>query len=75
MKEEIKRLTMENEALAERIEGLSKRIRLLESEEEERHLVYSLAKAIYEIQNELKDLHPEMVLINNIYAPNKVGMR
>tara|TARA_R100000278_G_scaffold21710_1_gene20542 strand:- start:451 stop:678 length:228 start_codon:yes stop_codon:yes gene_type:complete len=75
MKEEIKRLTMENEALAERVEALSKRVRLLESEQEERDSVYSLAKAIHEIQDELKSLHPEVVFTNKIYAPNKVGMR
>ena len=74
IEEEIKRLTMENEALVVRIEGLSKRVRLLESEQEE-NSTYLLAKAIHEIQSELKKLHPELFLTNTIYAPNKVGMR
>jgi TRAP-type uncharacterized transport system substrate-binding protein len=73
LNEEIKRLTMENEALVERIKGLEQRLRLLESESEERDSVYSVAKAVHEMQNDLKRLHPELNFNNSIYAPDKVG--
>ena len=72
MNEEIKRLTMENEALAERIKGLEKRIRLLEDEQENIPSVYHVAKAIHEIQNDLKSLHPELHFNNSVYSPDKV---
>ena len=74
IEKEIKRLTMENEALVVRVEGLSERVRILEFEQE-RNSTYLLAKAIHEIQNELIKLHPELYLTNTIYAPDKVGMR
>ena len=70
---EVKRLTMENEALVERIKGLEQRLRLLESESEERDSVYSVAKAVHELQNDLQKLHPELTFNNLIYAPDKVG--
>jgi predicted nuclease with TOPRIM domain len=73
MNEEIKRLTMENEALADRIKGLEKRIRLLESEQEENTSVYYVAKAVHEMQNDLKKLHPELMFSNLVYAPDTVG--
>ena len=73
MNEEIKRLTVENEALADRIKGLEKRIRLLESEQEENTSVYYVAKAVHEMQNDLKKLHPELMFSNLVYAPDTVG--
>ena len=73
LNEEIKRLTMENEALAERIKGLENRIRLLEYESEDRVPYYIVAKAVHEMQNDLKKLHPELTFNNLIYAPDKVG--
>tara|TARA_R110002012_G_scaffold81898_3_gene207216 strand:- start:18541 stop:18768 length:228 start_codon:yes stop_codon:yes gene_type:complete len=73
MNEEIKRLTMENEALADRIKGLEKRIRLLELEQEENVSVYYVAKAVHEMQNDLKKLHPELMFSNLVYAPDTVG--
>ena len=73
LEQEIKRLTMENEALAERIKGLENRIRLLEHESEDRVPYYIVAKAVHEMQNDLKRLHPELTFHNLIYAPDKVG--
>ncbi len=73
MNEEIKRLTMENEALVDRIKRLEERIRLLELDEEGRASVYHVAKAVHEIQNDLKSLHPELHFNNSVYAPDKVG--
>jgi len=73
LEEEIKRLTIENEGLAERIKGLENRIRLLEEESEESTSIYLIAKAIHEIQNDLQKLHPELAFNNLIYAPDKVG--
>ena len=73
LEQEVKRLTMENEALAERIKGLENRIRLLEHESEDRVSYYIVAKAVHEIQNDLKKLHPELTFNNNVYAPDKVG--
>ena len=73
LEQEIKRLTMENEALAERIKGLENRIRLLEHESEDRVPYYIVAKAVHEMQNDLKRLHPELTFNNLIYAPDKVG--
>ncbi len=73
LEQEIKRLTMENEALAERIKGLENRIRLLEHESEDRVPYYIVAKAVHEMQNDLKKLHPELTFNNLIYAPDKVG--
>ena len=73
LNEEVKRLTMENEALVERIKGFEQRLRLLESESEERDSVYRVAKAVHELQNDLQKLHPELTFNNLIYAPDKVG--
>ena len=73
LEQEIKRLTMENEGLAERIKGLENRIRLLEHESEDRVPYYIVAKAVHEMQNDLKKLHPELTFNNLIYAPDKVG--
>ncbi len=73
LEQEIKRLTMENEGLAERIKGLENRIRLLEHESEDRVPYYIVAKAVHEMQNDLKKLHPELTFNNNVYAPDKVG--
>jgi len=73
LNKEIERLTMENEALVERIKGLERRIKLLESEEEQRDSVYYVAKAVHEIQNDLRRLHPELTFNNDVYAPDKVG--
>ena len=73
LEQEIKRLTMENEALAEWIKGLENRIRLLEHESEDRVPYYIVAKAVHEMQNDLKKLHPELTFNNLIYAPDKVG--
>ena len=73
MNEEIKRLTMENEALAERIKGLEHRIRLLENEQENIPSVYHIAKAVHELQNDIKNLHPELHFNNKVYAPDMVG--
>ena len=73
LEQEIIRLTMENEALAERIKGLENRIRLLEHESEDRVPYYIVAKAVHEMQNDLKKLHPELTFNNLIYAPDKVG--
>ena len=64
---------MENEGLAERIKGLENRIRLLEHESEDRVAYYIVAKAVHEMQNDLKKLHPELTFNNNVYAPDKVG--
>jgi|TARA_R100000030_G_scaffold99096_2_gene89784 cell division protein FtsB len=73
LEKEIERLTMENEGLAERIKGLENRIRLLEHESEDRVPYYIVAKAVHEMQNDLKRLHPELVFNNPVYAPDKVG--
>ena len=73
LNKEIERLSMENEALVERIKGLENRIRLLESEQEDFPSVYNVAKAVHELQNDLKKLHPELTFYNTVYAPNKVG--
>ena len=73
LEQEIIRLTMENEALAERIKVLENRIRLLEHESEDRVPYYIVAKAVHEMQNDLKKLHPELTFNNLIYAPDKVG--
>ena len=73
LNKEVKRLTMENEALVDRIKGLEKRIRLLESELEGMTSIYHIAKAVHEMQNDLQKLHPELTFNNYIYAPDKVG--
>lgn len=79
LEQEVKRLTMENEALAERIERLEERIANLEGIIEDN--VYSkgygdnylVAKAVHEMQNTLKELHPELTIFNLVYAPDMVG--
>ena len=81
LNEEVKRLTMENEALVDRIERLQERIANLEEIIEDNVYtdgygdMYIVAKAVHEMQNSLKELHPELTFFNNVYAPNKVGMK
>ena len=59
--------------LEETVEGLKIKIQVLENELEEMASYYSLAKAVCEIQDELKKLNPSLMLYNKIYAPTKVG--
>jgi len=84
LNEEIKRLTMENEGLVDRIEVLDERIRDLENTIERLEIewdsvfnqdsqTYNVAKAVHELQNDLQKLHPELTFNNLIYAPDKVG--
>ena len=75
---EIKRLTMENEALVERIERLQERIANLEDMFADVNTngygdMYVVAKAVHEMQNDLKKLHPELTFNHYVYAPDKVG--
>jgi len=84
--EEIKRLTMENEGLAVRIKGLDERIEDLEGKIERLEIeleglydqdtpeMYLIARAVHEMQQDLLKLHPELIINNLVYAPNKVGM-
>ncbi len=75
----VERLTMENEALVDKIELLEERIANLEEIVEDN--VYSkgygdnylVAKAVHEMQNDLKKLHPELDFCNLVYAPDMVG--
>ena len=79
LNKEIERLTMENEALVERMERLEERIANLEGIIEDN--VYSkgygdnylVAKAVHEMQRELKELHPEIIFSSLVYAPDMVG--
>ena len=79
LNKEIERLTMENEALVERIERLQERIANLEDIIKDNVYtqgygdMYVVAKAVHEMQNDLKKLHPELTFVNNVYAPDKVG--
>ena len=81
LNKEIQRLTMENEALADRMELLEERIANLEGIIEDNVYtqgygdMYVVAKAVHEMQRELKELHPELILFNLVYAPDKVGMK
>mgnify|MGYP003116010237 CR=1 FL=1 len=81
LNEEIKRLTMENEALVDRIERLQERIANLEEIVEDNVYtkgygdMYVVAKAVHEMQRELKELHPDIFFSNLVYAPDKVGMK
>ena len=78
---EIERLKMENEALVDRIERLQERIANLEDIIKDNAYtqgygdMYVVAKAVYEMQNKLKELHPEIFFSNLVYAPDKVGMK
>tara|TARA_Y100001938_G_scaffold144790_1_gene220135 strand:+ start:6123 stop:6413 length:291 start_codon:yes stop_codon:yes gene_type:complete len=91
--EEIKRLTLENEGLANRIEEkaekiqeLDERVRDLEGKLERLEIeleglydqdtpeMFLLARAVHEMQQDLLKLHPELIINNLVYAPNKVGM-
>ena len=83
LNKEIERLTMENEGLAnrideldEKIEKLQNTINVLEIELDRQYnnsQTYNVAKAIHEMQRELRHLHPELIFYNEIYAPDKVG--
>ena len=79
LNEEIKRLTMENEALVDRIERLQERIANLEDIIKDNVYtqgygdMYVVAKAVHEMQNDLQKLHPELTFVNTVYAPDKVG--
>ena len=78
LNKEIERLTMENEALVDRIERLQERIANLEDMFADTDTngygdFYVVAKAVHEMQNDLKKLHPELTFVNNVYAPEKVG--
>jgi uncharacterized protein (UPF0335 family) len=79
LNEEVKRLTMENEALVDRIERLQERIANLEDIIKDNVYtqgygdMYVVAKAVHEMQRELKELHPDIFFSNLVYAPNKVG--
>tara|TARA_R100000742_G_C4265738_1_gene83786 strand:- start:1040 stop:1225 length:186 start_codon:yes stop_codon:yes gene_type:complete len=57
------------------IENLKSRIKTLERDLEEIPSYYALAKAICEIQEALEKMNPELMLVNKIYAPTKVGMK
>tara|TARA_R100001082_G_C4307036_1_gene135031 strand:- start:447 stop:716 length:270 start_codon:yes stop_codon:yes gene_type:complete len=84
--EEIKRLTLENEGLANRIEELDERVRDLEGKIERLEIeleglydqdtpeMFLIARAVHEMQQDLLKLHPELIINNLVYAPNKVGM-
>lgn len=83
---EIKRLTLENEGLANRIEDLDERLRDSEGNIERLKIelenlydqdtpeMFLLARAVHEMQQDLLKLHPELIINNLVYAPNKVGM-
>ena len=83
---EIKRLTLENEGLANRIEDLDERLRDSEGKIERLEIeleglcdqdtpeMFLLARAVHEMQQDLLKLHPELIINNLVYAPNKVGM-
>ena len=84
LNEEIKRLTMENEGLVNRIDELDEKIERLQNtierleieldrQHSEDSQTYNVAKAIHEMQNDLQKLHPELTFNNLIYAPDKVG--
>jgi len=81
LNKEIERLTMENEALVDRIERLQERIANLEEIIEDNVYtegygdMYVVAKAVHEMQRELKELHPDIFFSNLVYAPDKVGMK
>ena len=81
LNKEIDRLTMENEALVERMERLEERIANLEGIIEDNVYtqgygdMYVVAKAVHEMQRELKELHPDIFFSNLVYAPDKVGMK
>ena len=81
LNKEIQRLTMENEALADRMELLEERIANLEDIIEDNVYtqgygdMYVVAKAVHEMQRELKELHHEIFFRNLVYAPDKVGMK
>ena len=36
---------------------------------------YVVAKAVHEMQKELKELHPDIFFSNLVYAPDKVGIK
>ena len=83
---EIKRLTLENEGLANRIEDLDERLRDSEGNIERLKIelenlydqdtpeMFLLARAVHEMQQDLLKLHPELIINNLVYAPNKVVM-
>ncbi len=83
LNEEIKRLTMENEGLANRIKELDEKIERLQNTIERLEIeldrqyddsqTYNVAKAVHELQSDLQKLHPELTFNNLIYAPDKVG--
>ncbi len=81
LNKEIDRLTMENQALVDRMELLEERIANLEGIIEDNVYTqgygdnYVVAKAVHEMQRELKELHPELTFNNTVYAPDKVGGR
>ena len=52
---------------------LRQRVLFLESELEGMSSVYHVAKAVHEMQNDLKAIHPELHFNNLVYAPDKVG--
>ena len=64
----------EIETLKDTVNGLKRRIECLEQELEDLSSYYVLAKAVCELQDELRKLHPELYLVNEVYAPTKVGM-
>lgn len=67
------------DTMKEKIEQLERRIHTLEVRitelEEEQVLSHKILQAISEIQEELHKAHPDMMLINKVYAPTKVGLR
>ena len=83
---EIKRLTLENEGLANRIEDLDERLRDSEGNIERLKIelenlydqdtpeMFLLAREVHDIKQDLLKLHPELIINNLVYAPNKVGM-
>ena len=75
MNEEIEQLENRVENLEDTVRSLRNRIGDLEQELEDLSSYYVLAKAVCELQDELRKLHPELYLTNEVYAPTKVGMK
>jgi len=65
----------EIENLEDTVNSLKRRVEYLEQELEDLSSYYVLAKAVCELQDELRKLHPEISFMNQLYAPTKVGMK
>tara|TARA_R110002020_G_scaffold9276_6_gene36648 strand:+ start:344 stop:553 length:210 start_codon:yes stop_codon:yes gene_type:complete len=63
--------------MKDEIENIKKEVRNIHNDirylEQEHVELWKLARAINEIQDELRKLHPKISLVNDIYAPTQVG--